>query len=129
MCTKRSELLGALGNSAGPSTLPIIEEALHDSTPAIRAAAARALRLIPGSEVDHLLAAVITSDPDGAVRADAIFATRFRHPLSAPLADALMQVASTGCRQVRPQQCDCSSASKPHSISTDSGNSEENRRS
>lgn len=92
---EKAELLGALGNSAGPSTLPIIEEALHDSTPAIRAAAARALRLIPGSEVDRLLAAVITSDPDGAVRADAIFATRFRHSLSAPLADALMQVAST----------------------------------
>jgi hypothetical protein len=92
---ERSELLGALGNSAGPSTLPIIEEALHDSTPTIRAAAARALRLILGSEVDRLLAAVITSDPDGAVRADAIFAIRFRHSLSAPLADAVMQVAST----------------------------------
>jgi len=38
---------------------------------------------------------VITSDSDGAVRSDAIFATRFRHPLSAPLADALMQAAST----------------------------------
>jgi hypothetical protein len=29
------------------------------------------------------------------VRADAIFATRFRHPLPSPLADALMHAAST----------------------------------
>jgi hypothetical protein len=92
---EKTELLGALGNSAGPSTLPIIEEALRDSTASIRAAAARALRLAPGSDVDRILATVITSDSDGAVRADAIFATRFRRSLSAPLADALMQVAST----------------------------------
>jgi HEAT repeat protein len=90
---EKAELLGALGNSAGPATVPVIEAALHDPTATVRGAAARALRLIPGPEVDRLLAAVITSDPDGAVRADAIFATRFRHPLSAPLADALMQVA------------------------------------
>ncbi|MGA7342664.1 MAG: HEAT repeat domain-containing protein [Terracidiphilus sp.] len=91
---EKTELLGALGNSAGPSTVPVIEEALHDPTAAIRAAAARALRLAPGPEVDRLLADAIASDPDGVVRSDAIFATRFRHPLSACLADALMQAAS-----------------------------------
>jgi hypothetical protein len=92
--SEKAELLCALGNSAGPSTVPFIEEALHEPTAAIRAAAARALRLAPGHEVDRLLAAVITSDSDGVVRSDAIFATRFRHPLSAPLTDALMQAAS-----------------------------------
>jgi hypothetical protein len=92
---EKVELLGALGNSAGPSVVPVIEDTLHESTVSIRAAAARALRLAPGSDIDRLLAAVITSDPDGAVRADAIFATRFRHPLPAPLADALLHAAST----------------------------------
>jgi hypothetical protein len=92
---EKTELLGALGNSAGPSTVPAIVEALHDSRIPIRAAAARALRLAAGSDVDRLLATVISSDSDAAVRADAIFATRFRHRLSPPLADALLHAAST----------------------------------
>lgn len=87
------QLLGALGNSAGPSVVPVIEEALHEPTVPIRAAAARALRLAPGSDVDHILATAMISDPDATVRADAIFAARFRHPLPASLADALMQAA------------------------------------
>lgn len=91
---EKTELLGALGNSAGPSVIPAIEEALGDSNVPIRAAAARALRLAAGSDVDRLLAAVITSDHDAQVRADAIFATRFRHPLPSPLADALLHAAS-----------------------------------
>ncbi len=92
---ERTELLAALGNSAGPSIVPVLEEALRDPEASIRGAAARALRLDPGSEIDRMLAAVITSDPDGSVCADAIFATRFRHPLSPLLADALLQAAST----------------------------------
>lgn len=92
---EKTQLLSALGNSAGPATVPVIEKALHDSIAAIRSAAARALRLAPGPDVDRLLAKVITSDSDGAVRADAIFATRFRHPLSASVAQALMSAAST----------------------------------
>jgi HEAT repeat protein len=91
---EKTQLLSALGNSAGPSVVPVIEEALHDSTAAIRAAATRALRLAPGPEVDRILATVITSDSDGAVRAAAIFATRFRRPLSATLAHALLSAAS-----------------------------------
>jgi hypothetical protein len=92
---EKTELLSALGNSAGPSAVPTIAEALHDSLVPIRAAAARALRLAAGSDVDSLLATVISSDGDAAVRADAIFATRFRHRLSSPLADALLHAAST----------------------------------
>jgi hypothetical protein len=92
---ERIEFLGALGNSAGPSIIPVLEEALHDPAAAIRGAAARGLRLAPGTDVDRMLAAVITSDPDASVRADAVFATRFRHPLPASLADALLQSAST----------------------------------
>jgi hypothetical protein len=88
------ELLGALGNSAGPTTIPVVEEALHDSRTAVRAAAARALRLAPGSEVDDLLANVITDDRDPKVRSDAIFATQFRHPMPSTLAEALVKAAT-----------------------------------
>lgn len=91
---EKSELLGALGNSVGPAVVPIIEGALDVADVSVRAAAARALRLAPGIKTDSLLAAAITSDHDAAVRSDAIFAARFRHPLPAPLADALLQAAS-----------------------------------
>jgi HEAT repeat protein len=91
---EKTELLSSLGNSAGPSVVPVIEEALHDSNVPIRSAAARALRLAPGPDVDRVLANVITSDPDAHVRADAIFATRFRHPMPTPLVDSLLHAAS-----------------------------------
>ena len=92
---ERIEFLGALGNSAGPSIIPVLEEALHDPANPIRAAAARGLRLAAGSDVDRMLAAVIASDPDASVRADAVFATRFRRPLPASLANALIESASS----------------------------------
>jgi hypothetical protein len=88
------ELLGALGNSAGPSVVPIIKEALRDSRVPVRAAAVRALRMAPGSEIDELLATVMSSDDDPAVRADAIFAARFRKPMPTAIADALLHLAS-----------------------------------
>jgi HEAT repeat protein len=90
---EKTELLRALGNSAGPSEIPVVEEALRDSRVPVRSSAARALRLAPGPDVDGVLADVITSDPDAQVRADAIFATRFRHPLPSPLTDALLHAA------------------------------------
>jgi HEAT repeat protein len=92
---KRVELLSALGNSAGQAAIQTIEESLTDSSVLVRAAAARALRLAPGPDIDRILAGIIVKDSDPAVRADAIFATRFRRPLSKELADALEQAAST----------------------------------
>lgn len=89
-----TEMLRSLGNSVGPAVVPVIEEALHDSRVAVRSAAARALRLAPGSDIDQILATAITSDQDPAVRADAIFAARFRRPLTVPLADAVMHSAT-----------------------------------
>jgi HEAT repeat protein len=71
-----------------------IEETLHHASVPIRAQAARTLRLAAGPDVHRLLANVITSDHDASVLADAIFATRFRHPPPAPLADALLHAAS-----------------------------------
>jgi HEAT repeat protein len=92
---EKSDLLAALGNSVGPDAVPVIEEALGDASVSVRAAAVRALRLAGGIKIDRLLAAAITSDHDAAVRSHAIVAARFRHPLPAPLADALIQAASS----------------------------------
>lgn len=91
---EKSDLLGALGNSVGPTVVPVIEEALRDARIPVRAAAARALRLADDATADRLLATTITSDRDAAVRSDAIFATRFRHPLPEHLAQALVHAAS-----------------------------------
>ena len=91
---EKVELLGALGNSAGPAAAQTVDRALNDSSASIRAAAARALRLVTGAEVDQRLASVILKDSEAMVRADAIFATRFRRPLPPTLAEALMKVAN-----------------------------------
>jgi HEAT repeat protein len=59
--------------------------------PRIRAAATRALRLVPDPEADHLLAATLRRDADPTVRAAAVFAAGFRKV--EPLADALNEAA------------------------------------
>jgi len=92
---ERVELLAALGNSAGPATLPVIEQALHDPAVVIRSAAARALRLSTDSDADHALASVLVNDIAPTVRADAIFATQFRRPLPSSLTDALLQAVNS----------------------------------
>lgn len=89
-----ADLLAALGNSLGPAVTPVIEEALHDPRVLVRAAAARALRLAAGPEVDHLLSAAIIEDPDPAVRAAAIFAVSFRHPIGQVIGEALLHAAN-----------------------------------
>lgn len=88
-----SELLGALGNSVGPQPIAVITEALRDDREVVRAAAARALRLASGADVDRVLAAAITSDSHPGVRADAIFAAGFRRPLSPQIGEALLHAA------------------------------------
>ena len=86
------DLLAGLGNSVGPSALLVIDEALRDPRTPVRAAA-RALRLATGPEIDLWLSAAIASDADPGVRADAIFAAGFHRPLGLRLVDALLQVA------------------------------------
>ena len=88
-----TELLGGLGNSVGPQAVPVITEALRDDREVVRAAAARALRLASGADVDGLLAATITADRHPLVRADAIFAAGFRRPLSPVIGEALRVAA------------------------------------
>jgi hypothetical protein len=74
----RAELLGAIGNSAGPTLLPVVRAALEkDADAKVRAAAARALRLYEDSDVKDQLASLITSDREPLVRATAIFAAGF----------------------------------------------------
>jgi hypothetical protein len=87
-----SDLLAALGNSVGPSVLPVIREALRDPRVPVRAAAARAMRLAEASDIDRLLSATITDDRDPEVRAAAIFAASFRRP-TFPIGEALQQAA------------------------------------
>ncbi|HLK69536.1 MAG TPA: HEAT repeat domain-containing protein [Bryobacteraceae bacterium] len=91
--TEATNLLVALGNSAGKSALPVIQEALRDPREAVRAAAAGALRLVDAPEVDGLLSATIVNDRDAAVRASAIFAATFHHPLAPKIGDALVHAA------------------------------------
>ncbi|HTA20625.1 MAG TPA: hypothetical protein VK989_15135, partial [Polyangia bacterium] len=73
----RADLLGAIGNSAGPSLLPRIHAALGDADLDERAAGARALRLYEDDAARDLLAATITADREPIVRAAAIFAAGF----------------------------------------------------
>jgi hypothetical protein len=95
-----TDLLAALGNSAGPSTIRVLEEALRDPREPLRAAAARSLRLAPGPEIDLLLAAAITSDVDPQVRLEAIFAAGFRRPLSSTIGEALVNAARSDVAEV-----------------------------
>jgi hypothetical protein len=95
-----TDFLAALGNSAGPSTIPVLEEALRDPRAPVRSAAARALRLAPGPEIDRLLASSITSDADPHVRAEAVFAASFRHPLSSAIGEALVNAARSDAAEI-----------------------------
>jgi hypothetical protein len=74
----RAELLGAIGNSAGPTLLPVVRAALEtDADSKVRAAATRALRLYDDTDVKDQLAKMITDDREPLVRATAIFAAGF----------------------------------------------------
>jgi hypothetical protein len=88
-----TDLLAAMGNSVGPTIVPVIEAALRDSRAPVRAAAARGLRLAAGPDVDRLLSIAIASDPDPSVCAAAVFASSFRRPLPPLIGEALVRAA------------------------------------
>lgn len=92
--TERAQLLSALGNSVGPSVLPVLKDVLRNPHDPVRSTAVRALRLASGSDIDALLAAAISSDPAPAVREAAISATSFRHPIGEVIGEALVQAAN-----------------------------------
>jgi HEAT repeat protein len=81
----------ALGNLGSASVLPRLRTAVTAGDPRVRAAATRALRLVPDAEADQLLAATLRRDRDPTVRAAALFAAGFRD--LDPLADALADAA------------------------------------
>ena len=83
--------LAALGNLGSATVLPRLRQAITAGDPRVRAAATRALRLVPDREADRLLAMALGRDLDPTVRAAAIFAAGFR-PLG-PLLDALVETA------------------------------------
>jgi HEAT repeat protein len=69
--------------------LPRLRTALAADDPRMRAAAARALRLVPDGEADRLIASTLRRDRDSTVRAAALFAAGFRKldPLSGALTE------------------------------------------
>jgi hypothetical protein len=85
------EALAALGNLGSNAVLPRLRTALAAEDPRVRAAATRALRLVPDAEADHLIAVTLRRDRDATVRAAALFAAGFRK--LDPLSDALTETA------------------------------------
>ncbi|HVU02958.1 MAG TPA: HEAT repeat domain-containing protein [Polyangiaceae bacterium] len=89
--SEQAAALTALGNAGDPSTLDTVRAYLTSESVEVRAAAAQALRRIPGFDADQLLAATC-SDPAVDVRFSAVDAIRERQ--SAPvLATALAALA------------------------------------
>jgi hypothetical protein len=85
------EALAALGNLGSNAVLPRLRSALNAEDPRVRAAATRALRLVPDAEADHLIAVTLRRDRDSTVRAAALFAAGFRK--LDPLSEALTETA------------------------------------
>ena len=84
------DALAALGNIGSAAVLPRLRTALTAADARLRAAATRALRLVPDPEADRLLATTLRRDSDATVRAAAVFAAGFRKldPLIDPLTEA-----------------------------------------
>ncbi|HEY5089793.1 MAG TPA: HEAT repeat domain-containing protein [Polyangia bacterium] len=89
----RGLALAALANLGSPAVLASVKAALGDGERPVRAAAARALRLVPDPAADRLLVGLLRSDRDPAVRAAAIFAAGFRDV--GPLVEGLAETAET----------------------------------
>ncbi len=85
------DALAALGNLGSTAVLPRLRAAIAAGDARIRAAAIRALRLVPDAEADQLLATTLRRDHDATVRAAAIFAAGFRK--LDPLVDAIADSA------------------------------------
>jgi hypothetical protein len=87
---EKKQLLGALGNSAGPRAERLLRTSLKDGNEDMRAAATRGLRLVPGAEIDALLAKTGKEDNSATVRGAALFAMGFRLPLTETLWNAVL---------------------------------------
>jgi hypothetical protein len=74
----RLVFVSALGNCADARVMPVLEAALRSEDPAMRAMAAKSLRLVPGPAPDARLGRVMIEDATAQVRASAVFAASFR---------------------------------------------------
>jgi HEAT repeat protein len=72
--------LRALGNAGHPDARKEIEPFIAHAEVRLRAAAARALRRIPGAEIDESLASMALQDTNKLVRRTAVDAMRKRSP-------------------------------------------------
>lgn len=82
--------LRALGNSGHPATLAAVKPFLLSTSPAVRAAAAQALRFVAGPEADALLAGLVLDDESADVRSGALDSAYYRDR-SAVLSTAAVQ--------------------------------------
>jgi HEAT repeat protein len=87
----RIRLVGSLGNTRSGDALPALTNAMASDEPAVRTAAAAALRFVPDPAADVLLAKAMTSDPEPSVRSAALMAAGYR--AYDPLAEAFQIVA------------------------------------
>jgi HEAT repeat protein len=88
---ERRRIASGLGNTRSADALPTLAQAMASSDPAVRAAAAAALRFVPDARADALLSKALTSDPDANVRQSALLAAGYR--AYDPLGKALEAVA------------------------------------
>jgi len=72
------QMLLALGNAGSTNAFATISQFMNDSSPALRAAAAAALRWVASDQTDALLTRALASDPEASVRLEAAVAFGFR---------------------------------------------------
>jgi HEAT repeat protein len=95
----RIRIVGGLGNTRSADSLATLTQAMASSDPAVRAAAAAALRFVPDPAADVLIAKAMTSDPDTNVRNAALLAAGYR--AYDPLAQALATVSKDADANIR----------------------------
>jgi hypothetical protein len=66
--TKVQDLLSAVGNAGMAEGVAVAKNYVHAESPAIRAAAAEAVRFSPGPEADQMLAEMLQAEPSDVVR-------------------------------------------------------------
>ncbi len=75
-----ADLLTAVGNSGLPEIVPYVQPYLQSDSEALRMAALNALRRVPGSAIDEIMAQSMVGDPSPLVRSGALIATSDRPP-------------------------------------------------
>ena len=96
---ERIRVVGGLGNTRSSDSLAALTQAMGSNDPAVRAAAAAALRFVPDPAADVLIAKAMTSDPDNNVRQAALLAAGYR--AYDPLAQALETVSKDPDANIR----------------------------